>query len=140
MLDADHFKQINDTSGHAAGDRALQHLATLLAAQMRDIDRLSRWGGEEFVVMLPGTSGADARGIAERLRERVEALPARWQDRALPITISIGVARWQHGSDDLESLLGRADEALYKAKAAGRNRVVAEPAVPSSLHLASSQP
>jgi diguanylate cyclase (GGDEF)-like protein len=107
---------------------------------MRDIDRLSRWGGEEFVVMLPGTTGADARGIADRLRERVEALPARWQDRAMPITVSIGVSQWQHGGDDLESLLGRADAALYKAKAAGRNRVVAEVTIPpGSLHLASSQ-
>lgn len=140
MLDADHFKQINDTRGHAAGDRALQHLATLLAAQMRDIDRLGRWGGEEFVVMLPGTAAADARNIAERLRERVEALPTRWKERPMPLTISIGIAQWQHGGDDLESLLGRADAALYKAKAAGRNRVVAEPTAANALHLASSQP
>ena len=106
---------------------------------MRDIDRVARWGGEEFVVLLPGTTGADARGIAERLRERVEALPARWQDRAMPLTLSIGVAQWQHAADELEALLARADAALYKAKAAGRNRVVTEPGLPGSLHLAASQ-
>ena len=74
MLDADHFKEINDRHGHAAGDRALQHLGTLLAAHMRDIDRVCRYGGEEFVVLLPGTGLADARVTAERLREKVQGL------------------------------------------------------------------
>jgi diguanylate cyclase (GGDEF)-like protein len=123
MLDADHFKEINDREGHAAGDRALQHLGTLLAAHMRDIDRVGRYGGEEFVVLLPGTAQADAAVTAERLREKVQALPPRWQERVLPLTISIGVAQWRGAGDDLAALMARADAALYRAKEAGRNSV-----------------
>ncbi|TXC65297.1 GGDEF domain-containing protein [Piscinibacter aquaticus] len=128
MLDADHFKTVNDVQGHAAGDRALQHLGTVLAAQMRDIDRVGRWGGEEFVVLLPGASLAQAREVAERLRERVQALPLRWQDRAVALTLSAGASQWSEAGDELSALLARADAALYRAKAAGRNRVEAEPA------------
>lgn len=127
MLDADHFKAVNDVQGHAAGDRALQHLGTLLAAQMRDIDRVGRWGGEEFVVLLPGASLGQAREVGERLRERVQALPLRWQDQAVPLTLSGGVSQWSEAGDDLGALLARADTALYRAKAAGRNRVEVEP-------------
>ena len=126
MLDADHFKAVNDVQGHAAGDRALQHLGTLLAAQMRDIDRVGRWGGEEFVVLLPGASLGQAGEVAERLRERVQALPLRWQDQAVPLTVSAGVSQWGEGGDELAALLARADAALYRAKAAGRNRVEGE--------------
>lgn len=127
MLDADHFKAVNDVQGHAAGDRALQHLGTLLAAQMRDIDRVGRWGGEEFVVLLPGASLGQAREVGERLRERVQALPLRWQDQAVPLTLSAGISQWSESGDDLGALLARADAALYRAKAAGRNRVEIEP-------------
>ncbi len=123
MLDADHFKDINDREGHAAGDRALQHLGTLLAAHMRDIDRVGRYGGEEFVVLLPGTGRHDAQVTAERLREKVAGLPPRWQDRALPLTVSIGVSEWRAEGDDVAALLARADAALYRAKESGRNRV-----------------
>jgi len=101
MLDADHFKGINDVQGHAAGDRALQHLGTLLSAQMRDIDRVGRWGGEEFVVLLPGSTLAQAQEVAERLRERAQALPPRWQDRALPLTLSAGLSQWAGAADEL---------------------------------------
>jgi len=128
MIDADHFKAINDVQGHAAGDRALQHLGTLLASQMRDIDRVGRWGGEEFIVLMPGTSLAQAHDAAERLRERVQALPARWQDAAVPLTLSVGLSHWGGAADELGALLARADAALYRAKAAGRNRVESEPA------------
>jgi diguanylate cyclase (GGDEF)-like protein len=128
MVDADHFKAINDQRGHAAGDRALQHLGTLLAAQMRDIDRVGRWGGEEFVVLLPGTGLEPACEVAERLRDRVQKLPPRWQEQPLPLTLSIGVSPWAGPADELERLLARADAALYRAKAGGRNRVEAEPA------------
>lgn len=127
MLDADHFKTINDVQGHAAGDRALQHLGTLLAAQMRDIDRVGRWGGEEFLVLLPGAALAQAREAAERLRERVQSLPLRWQDQAVPLTLSAGASQWSEAGDELDALLARADAALYRAKAAGRNRVESEP-------------
>jgi diguanylate cyclase (GGDEF)-like protein len=128
MIDADHFKDINDSHGHAAGDRALQHLATVLATQMRDIDRVGRYGGEEFVVVLPGTSQGEARDLAERLRQRVQALPLRWQERPLMLTVSIGVAQWQGDADDLTALVSRADMALYQAKETGRNRVMLAPA------------
>jgi diguanylate cyclase (GGDEF)-like protein len=126
MLDADHFKEINDREGHAAGDRALQHLGTLLAAHMRDIDRVGRYGGEEFIVLLPGTGRHDALVTAERLREKVQSLPPRWQERALALTVSIGVSEWRGDEDDVASLMARADAALYRAKEAGRNCVAAE--------------
>jgi diguanylate cyclase (GGDEF)-like protein len=124
MLDLDHFKSINDTHGHAAGDRALQHLATLFTSQMRDIDRVGRYGGEEFVVLLPGTPLEQAYPLAQRLCERVAALPPMWRDAPLPVTVSIGLAEWLGNSDGLPALLARADAALYRAKEDGRNRVV----------------
>ena len=127
MIDADHFKSINDLHGHAVGDRALQHLGTLLSAQMRDIDRVGRWGGEEFIVLLPGTPLAQAQEVAERLRERTQALPPRWQERAVPLTVSLGVSQWAGPSDELSALMARADAAMYRAKANGRNRVEVEP-------------
>jgi diguanylate cyclase (GGDEF)-like protein len=125
MVDADHFKSVNDRFGHATGDRALQHLATLMGAQMRDIDRLGRYGGEEFVVLLPGTTLEQAQVVAERLRERVEAVPLMWQEAPLALTVSIGIAAWRGPEDALEPLLARADAALYAAKRAGRNRCCA---------------
>jgi diguanylate cyclase (GGDEF)-like protein len=124
MVDVDRFKPINDTHGHAAGDRALQHLATLLTSQMRDIDRVGRYGGEEFVVLLPGTPQEHACGLAQRLCEKVAAVPPMWGDAPLPVTVSIGVAEWLGDSDTLPSLLARADSALYRAKEDGRNRVM----------------
>jgi diguanylate cyclase (GGDEF)-like protein len=123
MIDVDHFKAINDAHGHAAGDRALQHLGSLLSTQMRDIDRVARWGGEEFVVLMPGTVLEAAATLAERLRERAEAVPSRWLDGPLPVALSVGVAQWHPGDDDPSALVARADAALYRAKAAGRNRV-----------------
>jgi diguanylate cyclase (GGDEF)-like protein len=127
MIDADHFKAINDVQGHAAGDRALQHLGTLMSAQMRDIDRVGRWGGEEFIVVLPGTALAQAEEVAERLRERAQALPPRWQEHAVTLTLSLGVSQWAGPADELPALMARADGALYRAKANGRNRVEVEP-------------
>jgi len=124
MIDVDHFKDINDRHGHAAGDRGLQHLGTVFTTQMREIDRVGRYGGEEFVVVLPGTSMAEARLLADRLRERVEALPVRWQERPIVLTISVGLAQWQGDGDDVANLLSRADAALYRAKQGGRNRVM----------------
>lgn len=126
MVDVDHFKAINDVDGHAAGDRALQHLATLLGAQMRDIDRVGRWGGEEFVVLMPATRLEDAASLAERLRGRAEAMPLRWHERELPVTLSIGVAQWHPADETHAALLLRADAALYRAKAGGRNRIERE--------------
>lgn len=123
MIDVDHFKAINDAHGHAAGDRALQHLGSLLSTQMRDIDRVARWGGEEFVVLMPGTALEAAATLAERLRERTQAVAPRWLDRELPVALSIGVAQWHAGDESPAVLVARADAALYRAKTAGRNRV-----------------
>jgi diguanylate cyclase (GGDEF)-like protein len=94
---------------------------------MRDIDRVGRWGGEEFIVVLPGTPLAQALEVAERLRERAQALPPRWQEHALMLTVSLGVSQWAGPSDELPALMARADAALYRAKANGRNRVEVEP-------------
>ncbi len=123
MIDVDHFKAINDRDGHAAGDRALQHLASLLSGQMRDIDRVGRYGGEEFVALLPGTALDEAAALAERLRERVDTVPLSWEDNLLRLSVSIGVAQWRGEGDSEQALLARADAALYRAKARGRNLV-----------------
>jgi diguanylate cyclase (GGDEF)-like protein len=125
MIDIDNFKRLNDSFGHATGDRALQHLATLMGSRLRDIDHLARWGGEEFLALLPATTGADALALAERLCERVRNLPMVADGTPLPLTISIGVAEWLGPHDSLVGLLGRADRALYEAKQSGRDRVVA---------------
>jgi len=122
LCDLDHFKRINDTFGHAAGDRALQAAARVLLGPNRGNDFCARFGGEEFVLVLEGTSGADALEIAERLRRRVEALELADGGRPVPLTMSFGVA----ASPELpvrsaEELLELADGALYTAKRLGRN-------------------
>lgn len=121
VMDLDHFKAINDTHGHQAGDRVLVDFATRVKNLLRQPDRFGRFGGEEFVVLLPETSLDEARGVAERIRTEVESgnkdLP--------PCTVSIGVA--VSGADDLEvdAIVARADAAMYRAKQGGRNRVEA---------------
>lgn len=121
MLDVDHFKAINDRHGHAAGDRALKLVATLLHAELREVDRLARYGGEEFLALLPGLALAPALRVAERLRARLAASAG-----GFALSVSIGVSEWDGGETDPECVLARADAALYKAKAGGRNRVEAE--------------
>lgn len=123
MIDADHFKTVNDRYGHAVGDRGLQHMATLMMAQMRDIDRFGRWGGEEFVAVLPASEIGEAGVLAERLRERVAALPLYAEEGSIAMTVSVGVAQWRGNGETPAELLERADAALYRAKSAGRNRV-----------------
>ena len=137
MIDIDHFKRINDSMGHAVGDRALQHLAAVMRSQLREIDHLARWGGEEFVVLLPATSGAEAAVMAERLCERVRQLPLVNDDHRLALTASVGVAEWQGAGDTVASLLARADAALYAAKRDGRDRVrTSHLGVPGQVHAA----
>jgi diguanylate cyclase (GGDEF)-like protein len=125
MLDIDHFKAFNDRNGHPAGDQALRTFARVLGSAVRDGDIAARYGGEEFVVMLPGATAADAAVVAERIRSEVEAttidLSPGHRDQ---MTVSIGVAVWPTDADDRVKLLEVADAALYRAKNAGRNRVV----------------
>ena len=123
-LDIDHFKRINDLHGHRVGDRVLVRLVAACTGALRDFDCFGRIGGEEFLVILPKTALETGRLVAERLRERVIALELGDMAADLHVTISLGVAQLHDPSEALESLLDRADRALYQAKAAGRNRVV----------------
>ncbi|MQP76150.1 diguanylate cyclase [Stenotrophomonas sp. MYb238] len=129
LLDLDHFKRINDTRGHQAGDEVLHHTARTLQRNLRGRDwLLGRYGGEEFVLLLPGVGMEQALALAERLRAALEASPLDRDGGAIVITTSIGVAI-ADATPDLERLLAHADAALYRAKAAGRNRVACDLAV-----------
>ncbi|SCK21108.1 diguanylate cyclase [Vogesella sp. LIG4] len=120
LLDADHFKDINDRHGHFCGDEVLVQLARTFEARVRGTDSVYRWGGEEFVILLPHTRLESAELVAENLRTTVEQL----QQPGLPqVTVSIGVAQ-HHGDETVESLIKRVDNALYQAKSQGRNRVI----------------
>ncbi len=127
ILDVDHFKQVNDRYGHAAGDAVLVELAGRLSTRMRSTDLVARWGGEEFCIILPDTELGGACTVAEVLRGLVEATPFSAANERLAVTISIGVASLEPARCDPRSLLKAADEALYAAKHAGRNRVACEP-------------
>lgn len=122
MIDADYFKGINDRFGHAAGDEALRHLAQILRTVMRDVDRVGRFGGEEFIVLLPGTSATEALNAAERVRDALLRRPWAWQGEVLRLTVSTGVAAWRGPHDEVDLLLKRADAAMYRAKSLGRDR------------------
>ena len=124
MLDLDHFKSINDRFGHAAGDRALKHAAAVLKTGVREVDQLARFGGEEFLALLPGATLEAARPLAERLRGCLGAEPIAFDAVEVPISASIGIAQWADPQEDASRLLVRADAALYQAKLQGRNRVV----------------
>ncbi len=126
LIDIDHFKQVNDTYGHAAGDDVLRELAARATNTVRSVDLVARLGGEEFVVVMPETGPAIAIAVGERLRLAIanEPFTIRASDERLPITVSIGITSAIAGSDDRDRLLKRADDALYCAKAEGRNRVV----------------
>lgn len=120
LMDIDFFKRVNDTYGHKEGDRVLQHVAELLRRQVRSTDFLARFGGEEFLALLPDTDREGAQVMAEKLRAQVEASPLEPVGR---VTLSIGLALIKVGDTDPEAALRRADAALYRAKGAGRNRV-----------------
>lgn len=119
MFDVDHFKQINDNYGHDRGDEVLREIAARLETVLRETDRLSRWGGEEFLVLLPGTEMAGARELAERCRARLEDEPF---EAIGVVTASFGLALYD-AKESIRELLHRADEALYHAKRSGRNRI-----------------
>jgi diguanylate cyclase (GGDEF)-like protein len=129
--DLDHFKKLNDTLGHAAGDSALRHVARILESAVRDKDLVARIGGEEFAVWMPHTPIASGCEVAERIRETVAATPWRWNGEAYPLTLSCGVAGLPDTVRDATNLRGAADAALYRAKEAGRNRVARAPAGPA---------
>lgn len=124
MLDIDHFKKINDSYGHLAGDAVLKALASALSQQTRDIDSVARFGGEEFVIVLPETDGDGARVVAERIRTAIAGAPFVLPDGCeIGVTVSIGIACFPLDAVNIEVLLERADQALYLSKNTGRNRV-----------------
>jgi two-component system cell cycle response regulator len=124
MIDLDHFKRVNDTMGHLAGDDVLREIAAMLVESVRSVDLVARFGGEEFVVVLPETALAGAVRFAERTTERIESRTFVTSHGGAHLTSSIGVASFPApGVDSAVDLFARADEALYRAKAAGRNKV-----------------
>jgi diguanylate cyclase (GGDEF)-like protein len=127
LVDIDHFKRVNDTYGHLAGDDLLAVLAGTLQQNVRTCDVLGRFGGEEFVAVLPGAGEQEACRIAERLRERVGAISVPAPGGPVTVTISIGVAALGRDGSELFELLAAADAALYRAKSSGRDRVCTLP-------------
>jgi diguanylate cyclase (GGDEF)-like protein len=124
MLDLDFFKQFNDTHGHLAGNKAIEHLAGILRLGARETDLVARYGGEEFAIILPETAKHEAETVGDRIRANLEKTPVALPDGAMQtITVSAGLATFPRDAHDAESLLQNADQALYAAKAAGRNRL-----------------
>jgi diguanylate cyclase (GGDEF)-like protein len=129
ILDIDDFKQVNDTYGHLQGDEVLKMIGEILLDESRGVDEPARYGGEEFVLALPETSAEGALEVAERVRRRVEQARVTRLDGALRVTASVGVATMPGAARDVRTLIAVADDALYAAKRAGKNRCVeAEPA------------
>jgi diguanylate cyclase (GGDEF)-like protein len=123
MIDVDHFKQLNDSHGHLAGDEVLRGIAALLRTGVRQCDIACRWGGEEFVILLKNEDEDRAAIVAEKLRRTIADARFAYREQQLSVTISIGVAQCACPQDDVDHLLTRADDALYRAKAGGRNQV-----------------
>lgn len=125
LMDLDHFKKVNDTHGHPAGDAVLRHVATLLATGVRNTDLVGRLGGEEFIILLPATSIESAQRLAEKLRQRLQASPVLWVGNPIQMTASFGLAvSTSFLTLDFDTLYNTADKALYLAKSSGRNRVM----------------
>ena len=127
MVDVDHFKAVNDTHGHLAGDLMLREIARAAGDTLRQPDLLGRFGGEEFVIFLPHADPLGALDAAERIRERVAQLSLEWKGRVVRTTVSVGVATLDVAHDSLANLIHDADQALYAAKDAGRNCVRSGP-------------
>lgn len=122
IFDIDHFKRVNDTYGHPAGDKVIQMVAEVIREQIRDTDYAGRYGGEEFVVLMPDIDSSGALIFAERLRKRIEALLVTYENQTIPFTISLGVADLSLPTDGHKQLIERADQALYASKKGGRNQ------------------
>jgi diguanylate cyclase (GGDEF)-like protein len=125
MFDIDHFKNINDTYGHAVGDQMLRSVAQIARAELRSADVIGRYGGEEFIVLLPMTNAAQAALLAERIRAGVAALRVSTEKGDASVTLSIGIVEKMvsYPAESLEEIFRRVDRAMYAAKQAGRNRV-----------------
>jgi diguanylate cyclase (GGDEF)-like protein len=124
LLDVDEFKSINDINGHEVGDAVLITLAAVLRSELRSFDLIARYGGDEFIIMLPHTNQEQAFSIAERIRKRIGLTPFVVRSRIFNVTLSVGIATLQSNDPDLRLLLKRSDDALYRAKELGRNCVV----------------
>jgi len=124
MIDSDNLKAVNDAHGHEAGNRLLRQLATVIQAELRTTDVLARYGGDEFVVLLPETSAEGAALVAERIREGMAAMPLLVDSHTIACTVSIGAAALPDDGLSLDAIVARADRAMYQAKSTGRNRVV----------------
>lgn len=131
LLDLDHFKKLNDTYGHLAGDEALRVTARIVSRHLRRGDTAARYGGEELVLILPGSPEEGALRMAERIRAALAEAAIRFEDARLPVTASFGVATWPEAGREGKELIGAADRALYAAKQRGRNRVVAASDLPA---------
>jgi diguanylate cyclase (GGDEF)-like protein len=127
MLDVDHFKVVNDTYGHQAGDTVLRQVAELLNENLRNVDAAGRYGGEEFIVILAESGVDESIQAAERIRKAVANHTFIHEDQEIQIHISVGIGRIQKQDRDEQTVVGRADTALYRAKNEGRNRVVYQP-------------
>lgn len=125
-IDIDHFKQVNDSHGHAAGDRVLKVVVASCQSQLRNNDVLGRWGGEEFAIVLPGADATSGLRVAERIRERIASTPIVAEGVTIRVTVSIGLATFD-GAQSFDALLAEADAALYRAKRDGRDRVGVSP-------------
>jgi len=127
IIDLDHFKRVNDLYGHSGGDEVLLAVVQIMKESIRSIDTLGRWGGEEFVALLPGTVMDEAVIVAQRVRRNVEQLTVTLDKASIKVTVSLGVAALRNGDDTLDAMFLRADEALYLAKEGGRNQVLTMP-------------
>ncbi|WP_088177772.1 GGDEF domain-containing protein [Methylobacillus glycogenes] len=123
MMDIDHFKQINDSMGHATGDQALAHLASVIKESLRATDVIARYGGEEFIILLPGTAEKDAISVITRAQRELTRNFFMHDNNRVLITFSAGVAERRSG-EAADAVIGRTDRALYRAKNSGRNRVI----------------
>jgi diguanylate cyclase (GGDEF)-like protein len=126
MIDVDLFKQVNDTQGHLIGDQVLAGVAMQIERQLRQVDLPGRYGGDEFLALLPETDLTNAYQAAERLRRAISQIMYSTENEPVMVTVSIGLAELRESADTLETLIERADQALYVAKQSGRNRTVQE--------------